>query len=193
MAAPELDSAIFEARARPDLIQTVVVAQMAARRQGTAATKNRALVSGGGKKPYRQKGTGRARQGTIRSPQFAGGGVVFGPQPRSYASNVPKRVRRAALCSALSLRNRDGNLRQVDDLELPEAKTRHVAAALRELGLADVLIVTRERRLDLERAARNLPKVRVLAVAGLNVRDIVAREFLLLIGDAASAIAERLG
>jgi large subunit ribosomal protein L4 len=173
-------------------MHTVVVAQMAARRSGTAATKNRALVSGGGRKPYRQKGTGRARQGTIRAPQFAAGGVVFGPQPRSYGQRVPKKVRKAALRSALSLRHGEGCVRVVPELELEAPKTRLVKQRLDELELDDVLIVTRERDETLERAARNLPRVRVLAAAGLNVRDVLARASLLLVGDAVEAVVERL-
>jgi large subunit ribosomal protein L4 len=192
MAPQVLDSAVFGAPVRPDLIHTVVVAQMAARRSGTAATKNRALVSGGGRKPFKQKGTGRARAGTTRAVQFKAGGVVFGPQPRGYSKHVPKKVRKAALRSALSMRNGEGNLTLVDNFELPEAKTRHVAAELRKLDLDDVLIVTRERDLSLERAARNLPRVRVLSVAGLNVRDVVARKQLLLVGNAVQGLVERL-
>jgi large subunit ribosomal protein L4 len=192
MAREKLDSGVFEAPIRPDLIHTVVVAQMAARRQGSAATKNRALVSGGGRKPHRQKGTGRARQGTIRAVQFKAGGVVFGPQPRSYAQHVPKKVRKAALRSALSLRHGEGHVKVVAEFQLPEPKTRHVAAGLAKLELDDVLIVTRERDLELERAARNLPRVRVLTVSGLNVRDVIARKHLLLVGDAVEGVVERL-
>jgi large subunit ribosomal protein L4 len=192
MARAKLDSGVFEAPVRPDLIHAVVVAQMAARRCGSAATKNRALVSGGGRKPYRQKGTGRARQGTTRASQFKAGGVVFGPQPRSYTQSVPKKVRRAALRSALSLRHGEGHVKVVKAFELPEPRTRHVAAELAKLEIDDVLIVTRERDPGLERAARNLPRVRVLSVAGLNVRDIIARKQLLLVGDAVDGVVERL-
>jgi large subunit ribosomal protein L4 len=192
MAKPDLDPSVFAAPVRLDLIQAVVVAQDAARRRGTAATRNRALVSGGGRKPWRQKGTGRARQGSIRAPQFSGGGVVFGPQPRSYAQRIPRQVRRAALRAVLSLRNGEGNVRRVESFPLPEPRTRHVVAELGRLGLDDVLIVTRERDPSLERAARNLPRVRVLCVAGLNVRDVLARRSLLLVGDAAEGVAERL-
>jgi large subunit ribosomal protein L4 len=187
-----LDPSIFEVPVRPDLLHAVVVSQMAARRRGTHATKNRAQVSGGGRKPYKQKGTGRARQGTIRASQFAGGGIAFGPQPRSYEQRLNKKVRRAALRSALSLRKREDAILQVDDFDLPEAKTRLVAKRLAELGAEDVLIVTRERDLKLELAARNLKTVRVLAVGGLNVRDILLRRKLVLVGDAPAAIAERL-
>jgi len=191
MATP-LDAKIFEAPIRRDLIHTVVVAQHAAKRSGTAATKSRSLVSGGGRKPYKQKGTGRARQGTTRAAQWAGGGVVFGPQPRSYAQNVPKKVRRAALRSALSLRKREDCVKVVDDFALPEMKTKRVLERLRELEMEDVLIVTAERDVRLETAARNLPRVRVLAVAGLNVRDVLARKHLLLVGPAVPALTERL-
>ncbi len=187
-----MDSTIFEAPVRPDLIQTVVVAQLAAKRSGTAATKNRALVSGGGRKPFRQKGTGRARAGTIRAAQWSGGGVVFGPQPRSYVQFVPKKVRKAAMRSALSLRNQEGRLKVVDAFELSDTKTKLMVEHLQELGIEDVLIVTAERDERLELAGRNLPKVRVLPVAGLNVRDIVARENLVLTREAADAIVERL-
>ncbi len=192
MASPALDPKIFEAPVRADLIHTVVVSQDAARRSGTHATKNRALVSGGGRKPYRQKGTGNARQGTIRAGQFEGGGAVFGPQPRSYAQRVPKKIRKAALRSALSLRNREDALQVVPSFELAEPKTRLVVDRLRELGAEDALIVTRERDPLLERSARNLRTVRVLAVAGLNVRDVLLRKNLILVGDAVEAVVERL-
>jgi large subunit ribosomal protein L4 len=192
MATPTLDSRIFEAPIRPDLIHAVVVAQMAARRTGTAATKNRALVSGGGRKPHRQKGTGRARAGSTRIAQWSGGGVVFGPQPRSYAQRIPRKVRKAALRSALSLRNGEGRVKVVDSFALPEIKTRLMAERLKELGAEDALIVTAQRDLKLELAGRNLPTVRVLAVEGLNVRDVLARENLVLTKDAVTAIVERL-
>jgi len=191
-AKKKLDTTIFEAPIRPDLIHTVVVAQMAERRSGSAATKSRSRVSGGGKKPFRQKGTGRARAGTTHASQWAGGGVVFGPQPRSYAQRIPKKVRKAALRSALSLRSSEGRVKVVDSFELAEIKTKLVAERLRELGAEDALIVTAERDNRLELAGRNLPRVRVLPVAGLNVRDIVARENVVITSDALEAIAERL-
>ena len=190
--AVELDRQIFEAPVKVDLMHAVVVAQAAKRRSGTAATRNRALTSGGGRKPFRQKGTGRARQGTIRAPQHAGGGVVFGPQPRGYAQGIPKKVRKAALCSALALRAREEKVHLVAGFELPEIKTRWVAKWLEELGARDALIVTAVRDRRLERAARNLTRVRVLAVAGLNGRDILAREYLVLVNDAHAAGVERL-
>ncbi len=190
--AAKLEKTIFEAPIRPDLVQAAVVGQHAARRSGTHAVKNRALVSGGGRKPFKQKGTGRARQGTTRASQHAGGGVTFGPQPRSYAQSIPKKVRKAALRSALSLRNKESALKVVKTFAVKEIKTKLVAEKLQKLGFDDVLIVTGERDAALERAARNLPRVRVLAAAGLNVRDVLARQNLGLTDDAVAAITERL-
>lgn len=188
-----LSERVFDAPYRPDLIHTVVVAQAAARRSGTAATKNRALVSGGGRKPFRQKGTGRARAGTTRSNIWTGGGVVFGPQPRSYVQRLPKKVKNAALRSALSQKKREDLLVVVDDFEIPELKTRCVVERLGAMKVEDALIVVGERDPKLERAARNLPRVRVLAAAGLNVRDLVARKHLVLTEGAVKLISERLG
>ncbi|MFI5317053.1 MAG: 50S ribosomal protein L4 [Myxococcota bacterium] len=188
----DLDPKIFDAPIRSDLLFTVNVAQLAARRSGTAAVKNRALVSGGGQKPWKQKGTGRARQGTTRAPHWAGGGVAHGPRPRDYTVSVPKKVRKAALRSALSLRKREERVLVVDSLGLSEPKTKQLVAKLRELGAEDALIVTRERDRVLELAGRNLPHVRVLPVVGLNVRDVLLRKTLVLLRDAVPAVVERL-
>ncbi len=189
---PDLDPKIFDAPIRSDLLFTVNVAQQAAKRSGTAAVKNRALVSGGGQKPWRQKGTGRARQGTTRAPHWAGGGVVHGPRPRDYSVSVPKKIRKAALRSALSLRKREDRVLVVDSLGLKEPKTQALAKKLRELGVEDALIVTRERDRVLELSGRNLPTVRVLPVVGLNVRDVLLRKHLVLLRDAVPAVVERL-
>ena len=143
---------------REALVHQVVTACLAGARAGTVGQKTRSEVSGGGAKPWRQKGTGRARHGSIRSPIWAGGGVTFGPQPRSYAQRTPKKVRRAALRAALSLRHQEGKVKQVKSIDLPEIKTRQIVEQLKKLQLEDVLIVTRERDLRLELAARNLPK-----------------------------------
>lgn len=188
----DLDSKVFDAPVRIDLLHAVVVGQLAARRSGTHATKSRAGVSGGGAKPYKQKGTGRARQGSIRSPQFAGGGVVFGPQPRSYAQHIPKKVRKAALRSALSLRKKEGAIHVVDSLELEQPRTKLLLQRLEGLGATDALIVTQGRDRTLELAGRNLPSVHVLPVEGLNVRDVLARKSLILTRDALAAVVERL-
>jgi len=188
----ELDPKIFDAPIRGDLLHTISVAQLAARRSGTAAVKSRAQVSGGGIKPWKQKGTGRARQGSIRAPQWAGGGVVHGPRPRSYEVSVPKKVRKFALRSALSLRKSEGRVIVVDDLVLAEPRTKLLIAKLQELGAADALIVTRERERNLELAGRNLPRVRVLAAMGLNVRDVLLRKHLVITRSALEAVVERL-
>ena len=190
----ELDPVIFEAPVRPHLFHAEVRRQLAARRAGTHATKNRAGVSGGGVKPWRQKGTGRARQGSIRSPQWAGGGVVFGPVPRDYGHKLTKKTRRAALRGALSLRAKEGALVVAQGLALEGPKTRLLLDALRGLGLGDasVLVVAAADE-KLERAARNLPRVSVIRVAGLNVYDVLRHERLLIDRAALDALGARLG
>jgi large subunit ribosomal protein L4 len=191
--AAKLEEKVFDVPVRTDLLHAVAVSQLAGRRRGTAATKNRALVSGGGRKPYRQKGTGRARHGSTRVNIWAGGGVVFGPQPRSFEQRLPKKVRRAALRSALSLKKRDGLLAVVDSFEVPEIKTKRVVERLKELDAEDALIVTAERDRTLERAARNLPRVQVLPAAALNVRGVLARKHLIMTEAAVRAVVDRLG
>jgi len=190
----DLDPSVFEAPVRPHLFHAEVRRQLAKRRSGTHSTKNRAAVSGGGIKPWKQKGTGRARQGTIRAPQWAGGGVVFGPVPRSYEHALPKKVRKAALRGALSHQLREGNIKVVDELGLAEYKTKRVAKLLRDLSLegAPVLIVIAAEDPFVERSARNLPNVSVLRVAGLNVYDVLRHRKLLLTKAAVEAIGERL-
>jgi large subunit ribosomal protein L4 len=190
----ELSAAIFEAPVKPDLLHAEVCRQLARRRAGTHSTKNRSAVSGGGAKPWRQKGTGRARQGTTRAPQWAGGGVVFGPVPRSYEHSVPKKVRRAALMGALSLRREEGAITVVDSFDLPEFKTKRVAEILNGLSLrpGGVLIVIDEANEKLETSARNLPNVGVIRVAGLNVYDVLRHPKLLLTQAAVDAIEKRL-
>lgn len=191
----ELPASIFEATVKPDLFHTEVRRQLAARRAGTHSTKNRATVSGGGAKPWRQKGTGRARQGTTRAPQWAGGGSVFGPVPRSHEHSVPKKVRKAALRGALSLRQREGAITVVDEIEIPEFKTKRVVDLLKTLSLdgSGVLIVIDERNDKLERSGRNLPGVAVVRVEGLNVYDILRHPGLLLTKAAVAGIEARLG
>jgi large subunit ribosomal protein L4 len=190
----ELSAAIFEVPVKPGLLHAEVRRQLAARRAGTASTKNRHAVSGGGAKPYRQKGTGRARQGSIRAPQYQGGGAVFGPVPRSYAHKLPKKVRRAALCSSLSLRREEGDLTVVDSISLEACKTKHAVELLNGLGLdgASVLIVLDAPDETLERAARNIPGVDVLLAIGLNVYDVLGHKKLLLTRAALEAVTARL-
>src|SRR6266850_6097297 len=158
----ELPASIVGQPPREHLLFEVVKMQMANRRAGTASTKTRAHVRGGGKKPWRQKGTGRARAGSTRSPIWVGGATVFGPQPRSYAYRLPRSARRTALCAALALKQRQGSLIVVSDLLLPEAKTKRMVELLSRLKLGDnVLIVIHEENTSVERAARNLPSVKV--------------------------------
>jgi large subunit ribosomal protein L4 len=191
----ELDPVVFEAQVKPHLFHAEVRRQLARRRAGTHSTKNRAFVSGGGIKPWRQKGTGRARQGSIRAPQWAGGGVVFGPVPRSHEHELPKKVRRAALRSALSLRLRENALTVVEALGLEAPRTKLLLEALRGLGLGDasVLLVVGGPDPNLELAARNLPRVDVLRAEGLNVYDVLRHERLVVTPDALARIHQRLG
>ncbi|HYB13126.1 MAG TPA: 50S ribosomal protein L4 [Myxococcota bacterium] len=189
-----LDPSIFAAPLRPRLLHAEVRRQLARRRAGTHSTKNRHTVSGGGAKPWRQKGTGRARQGSTRSPQWAGGGVVFGPVPRSHEHVLPKKVRRAALRSALSLRAQEGALKVVDAFELDAIKTKRVVEILKALGLgsASVLVVVAEPHGALERSARNLPRVGVIRAEGLNVHDVLRHSHLLFTRAALELVQERL-
>ena len=191
----ELDPAIFEAQVKPHLFHAEVRRQLAARRAGTHSTKNRAAVSGGGAKPHRQKGTGRARQGTTRAAQMAGGGVVFGPVPRGHGHKLPKKVRRAALVSALSARQQEDAITVVDDFAVSEFKTRAILDALASLGLAgeSVLIVVVDADEKLEVSSRNLPNVSSIRVAGLNVYDVLRHSKLVLTKDAVEALGQRLG
>jgi len=191
----DVSSVVFEAPVKPHLFHAEVRRQLATRRAGTHATKNRSLVSGGGAKPWRQKGTGRARQGTTRAPQWKGGGSVFGPVPRSYAHSLNKKFRRAALRSALSHRIKEGEVTVVDELSLGEYKTKRVLEILRDLTLGDdrVLIVIDAEDPFVERSARNIRNVTVLRVAGLNVYDVLRHGKLLITKAAIAAIEERLG
>ncbi len=191
----ELSSAVFEAAVKPHLFHAEVRRQLARRRAGTHSTKNRSAVSGGGSKPWRQKGTGRARQGTNRAPQWAGGGVVFGPVPRSYEHSLPKKVRRAALRGALSQRVQEGAVTVLEALELDAYKTKRVVEILGGLGLggSKVLIVIDEPNAYVERSARNLHGVGVIRAGGLNVYDVLRHDKLVMTRAALAAVEERLG
>lgn len=188
-----LEDAIFAAPVKEDLIFATVRYQAARRRQGTHKVKGRAEVRGGGRKPWRQKGTGRARQGTIRAPQWRGGGIVHGPTPRSYAFKLNKKVRRAALRGALSKRVAEGSIVILDDLKLPEIKTRHVKQLLDRFELEDALLVVHELDSVVELSTRNLPNVTCMPVEGVNVRDVLHRRNLVLTQAAAEALTKRLG
>jgi len=191
----ELDDSIFNAEIRDSLVQRVVVWQLAKRRAGTASTKTRAEVSGGGKKPWRQKGTGRARAGSNRSPIWTGGGTIFGPRPRSYAFSLPKRVRSAALKSVLTSKLKDNQLTVLDKIELEAPKTRLFAQMVSEMGWDGVktLFVTPEKDENLLRSSRNMHRVMILPPEGLNVYDLLRFDRLVLLQKAVPRIRERLG
>ncbi len=191
----DMSSMVFEVPVKPHLVHAEVRRQLSRRQRGTHGTKNRAAVSGGGAKPWRQKGTGRARQGTNRAPQWAGGGVAFGPVPRSHEHSLPKKVRSAALRSALSQQLRRGAITVVDRISLDGYKTKSVVEMLKGLGIADtgVLIVIEAANPLLEASSRNLEGVSVLRVAGLNVYDVLRHPKLLVTKAAVVAIEERLG
>jgi large subunit ribosomal protein L4 len=191
----QVPAAVVGGPVREHLLHAVVRSQLASRRAGTAATKTKGFVSGGGKKPWRQKGTGRARAGSIRSPLWAGGGTIFGPQPRDYSYRLPKTARRAALRDALASRHAESSLLVVDALTLAEAKTKRMAECLRGLGLegATVLVVLAGPDQNVERAARNLPGVKVILARGLNVYDVLAHAKLLVTRAGLEELSRRLG
>ena len=169
----ELADSVFNTEVKAYLLHDMVRYQLAARRQGTAAVKNRSAVAGGGKKPYRQKGTGNARQGTIRAPHFVGGGVVFGPQPRSYAFKLNRKVKKAALCSALSARFQAEKMVVVNSLAMDEISTKAFDQIIKRFELEGALVVIDQADATIELSARNLRNVKVLRAEGVNVYDIL--------------------
>lgn len=191
----ELDDGIFGAEIRESVVQKVVVWQLAKRRSGTASTKTRGQVRGGGKKPWRQKGTGRARAGTNRSPLWTGGGTVFGPTPRSYAFSLPKKVRKAALRSVLSAKLKDDRLTVLNTIELEAPKTKLFMETVKTLGFESqkTLFIIPEKNEALQRSSRNIYQVLVLPTEGLNVYDLLRYDRLVLFQAAVPAIHERLG
>jgi len=184
----ELDDRIFDAKVNTSLLHDVVRMHLASERKGTAATKNRASVRGGGAKPWRQKGTGRARAGSRRSPVWRGGGTIFGPMPRDYSFAVPKKLRSTALRAALTLKRKEGKLILLKDFPLGEFKTRQVLEVLKKLQVENGLIVTDEKNAFLKGSARNIPGIRVVHYEGLNVYDILNHEHLILL----SPVVERI-
>jgi len=189
----ELPEAIFSAPVKPHLLHEVVRMQLAKRRQGTAETKGRSDVSGGGKKPWKQKGTGRARAGSTRSPLWRHGGTVFGPHPRSYEFGVPKAIRRQALLAALTSKAQAGAIRVLESLGLERPSTKAMVALLKGAGVAGkALVVLPARDETLEKSARNLPAVRVLTVQGLNVYDVLKADTLVLTPEGVHTLREVL-
>jgi large subunit ribosomal protein L4 len=188
----ELDERVFNAEIKDYLLHEVVRMQLAKRRAGTASIKNRSAARGGGRKPYRQKGTGRARAGSIRSPLWRGGGVIFGPTPRDFGFSVPKKVRKQTLRMALSVRAAEGKLLVLNQFQLKEIKTKSFLEVLSRFGMEEALIVIGGENFNLERSARNVTGIKVLRVEGLNVYDILNHEHLILVKDAVEKIQERL-
>jgi large subunit ribosomal protein L4 len=189
----ELPESVFGAKVKTDLLHQVVVAQQNARRSGTASTKTRKDVAGGGKKPYRQKGTGRARSGTTSSPLLRGGGTIFGPHPRSYEQKVNRKAMKAALRCALSARARENMILLVDNLDLPVPRTKEFLKLAGKLGLSNALLVTEEPKKTLDLGIRNLSSFKSLSVSALNVIDILSYEQLVITQPAFEIISEVLG
>lgn len=187
----ELNEAIFGTEVNEPLLHQAIVAYEANRRQGTVSTKTRSEVSGGGRKPWRQKGTGRARHGSTRSPIWVGGGVTFGPKPRSYRQALPRKVRRAALKSALSAKVLAGDLIVLDSLSLPEAKTKRMAEILKGLGASEkALVVLPGPDRNVELSARNLPGVALRQARGINAYEVLKHRKLVITRDGVAQVEE---
>lgn len=186
-----LASDVFEVEVRPEILNLVVRAQLAAKRAGTHATKTRAFVSGGGVKPWKQKGTGRARSGSNRSPIWRGGAIVFGPAPRDYSFKVNSKVRSLALKMALSSRLADNTLMVVKGIELPEAKTKLFAKVADVLGLEKALIIAPEENATLTLSSRNIPGITLTTPERLSVHEILRHKQLVLLEGAVEPVQAR--
>lgn len=187
----DLPDALFAAPVNTAVMHQAVVAQLAGRRVGTAKVKTRSEVRGGGRKPYRQKGTGRARQGTRSAPHYKGGGVVFGPTPRSYDKRLPKRMRRLALVGALTAKFDDGVIKVVNDLALDEVKTRRLLGHLSSLAAAGkVLVVEDGKNEALELSARNVPDLVVIRADSLNIVDVVDADAIVITKPSIATMSE---
>lgn len=190
----ELPASVFNENINEHAVHQVVVSQLAKIRQGTASTKTRREVSGGGKKPWRQKGTGRARHGSIRSPLWVGGGVTFGPKPRSYDKKVPRKVKKLALRSILTDKLESGSLIVLEELSFDKPKTSQMVEVLRNLELegAKVVIVIPEKDTNVYLSARNIPGVKTLVVDALNAYDLLNNDYLVIVNEAIEKIEEVL-
>jgi large subunit ribosomal protein L4 len=185
---------VFSMEVRPHLVHAAVLNQLANRRAGTASTKNKALVSGGGKKPWKQKGTGRARAGSSRSPLWRHGGTVFGPMPRDYSYAIPKKAKRAALVDALASKVAENKLILIDNLDLTEPKTKLMSALLDNLGVQEnALVLIKVENKNLTLAARNIPTVKVLRLENINVYDLLKYRYLITTQDALNSVQEVYG
>ncbi|MBF0157967.1 MAG: 50S ribosomal protein L4 [Magnetococcales bacterium] len=189
----QLSDVVFGRPRRDDLLSLTVHYQLSKRRAGTASTKRRSEVAGGGKKPYRQKGTGNARQGTIRAPQYRTGGIVFGPHPRDYAFSLPKKVRKLSLQTALSLKRELNEITIIDGFHLTEIKTKLFSTMLGQLGVKNsALIVLAEQDDKVQLSARNLPGISVIRAEGVNVYDLLSHHTVILTEPALQRLEERL-
>ncbi len=188
----ELSDAVFGAETNEAILYEVVKMQMAARRRGTAATKTRSDISGGGRKPWRQKGTGRARAGTTRSPLWRGGGTVFGPHPRDYAYKVPKKVRKKALAVALSMKVKEGMMFILRDFPLAEIKTKKFKEVVDRFGWGKAIFVIDKSYPVLEKSSRNIRDVKMIRSKGINVYDLLKYEQVVLLEPSVKLIEEAL-
>ena len=186
----ELNDAVFGVEVNEHLVHMAVVAQLANKRQGTQKAKTRSEVSGGGRKPWRQKGTGHARQGSTRAPQWTGGGVVFAPVPRDYTIRLNKKEKRLALKSALTSRVQDGKFIVLDELTLNEAKTKNFVNVMKNLNVAKALVVLNENNENVMRSARNVADVKTALVNTINVYDILKYNTVVVTKAAAETIQE---
>ncbi|MDS1030419.1 50S ribosomal protein L4 [Bacillota bacterium LX-D] len=190
----ELDDAVFGVPFNEAAVHNAVVMQLASKRLGTHKTKTRAEVSGGGRKPWRQKGTGRARAGSTRSPIWRKGGIVFGPTPRSYAYSIPKKARRVALKSVLSAKVEEGNLIVLDELSLNQSKTKEMVKILNALNAEPkALVVTSDKDENVIKSARNIKGIMPMTALGLNVYDVLNHDKLVITKDAVAKVEEVLG
>ena len=189
----ELNESVFGIEPNTHVLHETVLMQRSSLRQGTHSVKNRSEVSGGGRKPWRQKGTGRARQGSIRSPQWVGGGVVFGPTPRSYSYKLPKKVRRLALKSALSSKVKEDSIIVLENLSFDVPKTKEVVNMLQALKVDETaLIVTADRNENVSRSANNLQNVHVISASQVNAYDLIKHDKLIITKEAAERVGEVL-
>ncbi|MEW5783703.1 MAG: 50S ribosomal protein L4 [Bacillota bacterium] len=190
----EVQDKLFAAPMKKGALYHTAVSQAARQRQGNAASRDRGEVRGGGAKPWAQKGTGRARHGSSRSPIWVGGGTVFGPHPRDYGYTVPRKMRRAALCSILSAKVQEGKLLVIDDFAISEPKTKALVQVLSNLNaLESTLIVTAAPDHDVIKSARNLPRVKTTAARQINVLDLLSYDHLVMTRDALEAVQEVFG
>lgn len=188
----DLDPEIFEAPVRKHLLHAVVNWQLTKRRAGTSSTKTRGEVSGGGKKPWKQKHLGRARQGSIRAPQWRKGAIIFGPKPKDWSYSINKKTRKQALISALSLKHGEGSLFGLNGFELPAIKTKQVADFVKRFELKSALIIVGSENENLLKSSRNIPNVKVIRVEGLNVYDILKFDALVMTQDSLERAQEVL-